>query len=89
MNTGDILGTTALVSGLVDTGAHLPQIFHLFKIKDSRSISLYTWWLWLVAIIPVMVYLLYLNNIYLFLIELANILFVITVIILTYKYRKK
>lgn len=84
----NILGIGVLISGVIGGVAYMPQIKHLLKIKDSRSISITTWWLWLIIQVPILSYLFYIKDFYLIILQCLNALFILMVLILSIKYRK-
>jgi len=73
---------------LLFTSAYIPQIFHLFKVKNSKGISIPAWLVWLIGAIILLIYAIYLRDIVFLILTWLETIFLITIIILALRYKK-
>lgn len=85
----NILAVGAVIGGIISILAYLPQIRHLVKVKDSTGISIFAWYVWLFGNILLLVYAIAIFNISYIIVEIIFCLANLTMIFLTYKYRRK
>jgi len=85
----NILAIGAVLGGVIGIIAYVPQVLHLFKVKNSEGISLLAWDSWLFGNLLLLIYAISLGNIP-YIIDYS--LFCVanaTIIILTLKYKNK
>lgn len=83
-----IFQNLGLVGTLIFISAYLPQIRHLYKVKDSTGISISSWVIWLVGALLLFIYAVHNRDLVFIALTALEALALFTVIILAIKYRK-
>lgn len=78
-----------LAGGIVVVSAYLPQIIHLFKIKDSTGISFWAWLVWGIGNFLLLVYAISIRDKVYIILETLSTSSIIFILILTQKYKRK
>ena len=77
------LGTLIFIS------AYFPQIKHLLRVKDSTGISIFSWIIWLVGALLLLIYAIHNRDLVFISLTAFETLALLFVIILVLKYQKK
>lgn len=89
MKTAEIFELIGLIGGLIGYAGYVPQIFHLYRKKDSAGLSAKAWYIWGLSSILLLAYAIYIvNRLYIFL-GILGLAFNIITIFLIYKYERK
>lgn len=83
-----ILTGLALIGAIIGLTGYLPQITHLLKIKNSKGISIFAWYIWLVGNLFLLIYAIYISNLVYIITESLFCLMNLIIIIMSYFYRK-
>lgn len=83
-----IFGISVIIAEIIALIAYIPQYLQLFKLKDSTGISVKAWWLWSLSNTIYLLYSIAIKDVFLIISFIIAVLANLTMIILTYKYRK-
>lgn len=78
-----------LIGTIIFVSAYLPQIKHLFKVKDSTGISIFSWSIWLFGALLLFTYAIHNHDVIFITLTSLESLALLTVIVLAIKYKKK
>ena len=84
----NMVATGALIGGLINVAAYFPQIFKMLKVKDSTGTSIVTWYLWLLAIVLVLLYAVYVKDWIFITLQTLSFLCISFMLFLIHKYKK-
>ena len=84
MNTSTIIG---LLAGLTTTGAFLPQIIKTIITKDTKSISLWMYCVYVIGVIIWFIYGLMIGEVAILITNSFSFLFGMTMLIMKIKYK--
>lgn len=83
------LELVGLAGGIVVVTAYLPQIIHLFKVKDSTGISFWAWLVWGIGNLLLLVYAISIRDRVYTILETLSTSSIIFILVLTQKYKRK
>jgi len=78
-----------LAGSIIILTAYLPQIIHLFKVKDSTGISFWAWLTWGIGNALLLIYAITTRDKVYILLEAVSTSSIILILILTQKYKRK
>ncbi len=84
-----IFQNLGLIGTLIFVSAYVPQIKHLLKTKDSTGISVASWVIWLVGALLLLIYAVHNRDMVFMVLTVLEVLALLTVIVLSIKYRRK
>ena len=84
-----LLQNLGLIASLVFVSAYIPQIIHLFRVKDSTGIDLLVWSFWLIAAMVLATYAIHQQDLVFIVLTILESLALLTVIILSIRYKRK
>lgn len=83
-----VMQNLGLIGAIIFVSAYLPQIIHLLKVKDSTGISIFSWAVWLIGALLLIVYAVSQRDIVFMALTILESSALLAVIILSIYYRR-
>ena len=78
-----------VIGSVMSIAGNLPMLFHLLRAKDVKGQNVFTWWIWQIANILLLIYASFIQDFVFILLQVMWVIFCSIMIYLITRYKRK